>query len=101
MGVGVGGTIIINPAVSPFIPALDPDENVHEIIVTSYDTAGNSTSNTVRFPPIITFSAPTTLSNTGITDTVITITSPDDNDLDNIVITGSSGGVMSTLFDCV
>lgn len=74
---------------------------VHEVTVTAYDTAGNSTNNTVRFPPVITFDAPTILSNTDIADTTITIFNPSGNPLTNIVISGSQAGLLTTPFSCV
>ena len=81
---GTGTPTTINPATSPVVLALDPDEIVHIIIVTVYDTAGNSSQTTITFPPIVTINAPTTLSNTTITNSTVTITAPTGNELTNI-----------------
>ena len=90
-------TTTISPATSPVTLDLDPDEITaspffHTITVTAYDQAGNSTITELKFPPVITFTAPTTLSNLAITDTTFTISSPGDiNDITNIVVTGGTG----------
>jgi hypothetical protein len=55
---------------------LDEDESLHTIKVRCYDTAGNYSENIIKFPPIVTFTAPTQLSYTGIEDATVTITSP-------------------------
>ena len=80
----------INPATSPVDLVLDSSELVHTIVVTAYDTAGNSSASTIKFPPIVTINAPTTLSNTTITDSTVTITSPPGNDLTNIMLVTST-----------
>lgn len=72
---------------SPVTLTLDPDEIVHTVTVTVFDAAGNSSETIVRFPPIVTFSAPTTLSNTPITDSTVTISAPTGNDITNIALT--------------
>ncbi len=82
---GTGTLTTINPATSPIVLNLDPQEPVvHTIVVTVYDTAGNSSSTTIKFPPIITINAPTTLSNTTITDSTVTISAPTWNAITNI-----------------
>jgi len=83
-----GTLTTINPATSPVVLGLDPDEwVVHTITVTVYDTAGNSSATTISFPPIITISAPTTISNATITDSTVTITTPSGNDIINVSLT--------------
>ncbi|MBP6037825.1 MAG: hypothetical protein KA604_00610 [Candidatus Saccharimonas sp.] len=88
----------INPATSPVTLSLDPDEAVHTVTVRVYDTAGNFTDHVIKFPPIVNFNAPTTLSNTPITNSTVTITSPLDNDLTNITL--SPGTTGATLGAC-
>jgi hypothetical protein len=63
---------------------------LHSVTVTAYDFLGNSSSYTVTFPPIITITAPTQISNTAITDTTIVISSPSMNDITNIVINNAT-----------
>jgi len=97
-GAGTWTLTTINPATSPVVLNLDPDEGlIHTIVVTAYDAAGNSSSTTIKFPPIITFNAPTTLINTTITDSTVTISAPTGNDITNINLipntTGASLGV--------
>ena len=83
----------INPATSPVVLSLDPDEGlVHTIVVTVYDAAGNSSSTTIQFPPIVTINAPTTLSNATITDSTVTISAPTGNDLTNIILIPNTTG---------
>jgi surface protein len=98
-GAGVSGsTTTINPATSPVTLTLDPDEAVHTVTIRVYDTAGNYTDRVIKFPPIVTFTAPTTLSNTTITDATVTITSPGGNDLTGITL--DAGATGATLGAC-
>jgi len=94
-----GTLTTINPATSPVVLGLDPEEPiVHTIVVTVYDEAGNSSSTTIKFPPIITFNAPTTLSNTTITDSTVTISTPTGNTITNIQL--DPGSTSATLWTC-
>lgn len=73
-------------------PNLDPDNilnlpHVHEILVRCYDVAGNISDNVVKFPPIIEYIAPVTISNLPINGVQVKITSPQGNDIDNIHLT--------------
>ncbi len=97
-GAGVSGaTTTINPATSPVTLVLDPDEAVHTVTIRVYDTAGNFTDRVIKFPPIVNFTAPTTLSNTTITNASVTITSPGGNDLTGITFNaGSTGATLGT-----
>jgi len=93
---GVAGTVpatqtTLTPATSPQTLTLDPDESPHIIVVRAVDTAGNHSESTVHFPTNITFNAPTSISNTPITDSTFTVTSPDGNSLTNILLTSSNG----------
>ena len=98
-GAGVNGTTTtINPATSPMILDLDPDENVHAIIITAYDKAGNSQTTLLRFPPIVSF-ASSYLFNNAPASTTVTVTSPEDNDIDQIQIT-DDGGTSAILGAC-
>ncbi|MDD2986129.1 hypothetical protein [Flavobacterium sp.] len=92
VGTTSGALTSINPAVSPLIVALDPDQILHTITVRCFDTAGNFAQNSITFPPIVAFNAPTQISNTPITDATVTITSPNGNDIDSIVLTSNSSG---------
>lgn len=98
-GVGVSATktVITNPS-SPIVLQLDPNEVQHEVTLRVYDTAGNVSSTTIIFPPIVTIAAPTILSNAAINDSTVTITSPMGNDLDQIQVSGITG---ATISDCV
>ncbi len=96
--VWIGGSVTIDPATSPVILNLDPDESVHTIIVTVYDTAWNSSSSTVIFPPNITFSAPTTISGSTIMNSTVTVNNPSGNDVSNIIL--SPGTTNATLWTC-
>jgi hypothetical protein len=84
--VTIGGSTVIDPATSPLILSLDPDEVLHSITVTVFDSAGNSTSSTIQFPPSVTFNAPTTLSGGVITDSSVTINNPSGNDVSSIML---------------
>ena len=103
-GAGVSGTTTtLSPAPSPQTLTLDADALtiapfVHEVTVRVYDTAGNFSENILRFPPIVTFTTPTLVNNTTITDAMVTITSPQDNDITNILLT--DGGTGATLGTC-
>ncbi|MDC0505985.1 DUF5011 domain-containing protein [Candidatus Gracilibacteria bacterium] len=97
-GPGVGTGVTIDPATSPVILALDPDEAVHSVTITVYDTAGNSSSSTVIFPPNVTFSAPTTISGSTITNSTVTVNNPSGNDVSNILL--SAGSTSATLGTC-
>ncbi len=88
----IGTWVVLDPATSPVSLILDPDEDVHTIIVTVFDTAGNSASSTVVFPPNVTFSAPTTISGSTITDSTVTINNPSGNDVSNITLTANTTG---------
>jgi len=90
----------ISPATSPLVLNLDPDESLHTIVVRCYDTAGNYSDNIMKFPPIVNFTTPTQLSNTSIEDATVTITSPDDNDIDSITIS-STISPTPTLTNCI
>jgi hypothetical protein len=79
---------------------LDPDESLHTIKIRCYDTAGNYSDNIIKFPPIVTFTTPTQISNTNIEDAKVTITSPDDNNIDSIVIS-STISPTPTLTNCL
>ncbi len=89
---------LINPATSPVSLILDSDEMPHIIKITVYDTAGNSSYSIVKFPPIINFTAPTTLSNTTINDSTVTITTPSWNDLENITLIAN--WTQASLWNC-
>ncbi|MGB3023339.1 MAG: BspA family leucine-rich repeat surface protein [Candidatus Saccharimonadales bacterium] len=97
-GAGVSGsTTTISPATSPVTLTLDPDEAVHTVTIRVYDTAGNYADRVIKFPPIVNFTAPTTLSNTTITNATITVTSPGGNDLTGITFSaGSTGATLGT-----
>jgi uncharacterized delta-60 repeat protein len=93
----------INPATSPVSLTLDPAALTnapfyHQVTVRVYDTAGNMSSSVVRFPPIVTFNAPTTIKNSPITNATVTITTPTGNDLTNISLTPNTTG--ATLGTC-
>lgn len=96
-GVSSAKTILTNPS-NPVVLQLDPDEVQHQVTLRAYDTAGNVTSLTIIFPPIVSITSPTILSNQAINDSTVTITSPMGNDIDQIQITGVAG---ATLSDCV
>ena len=101
-GPGVGSTTTLMNASSPLTLTLDPDEmalsNVHTVLFRTYDTAGNMSENELRFPPIVTFTAPTTISTTPINNATVTISSPAGNDIEDIMISGPTG---ATLGVCV
>lgn len=92
-----GVASVISSATSPLSLTLDPDEAVHTIIVRTYDTAGNVSDNEISFPPIVTFTAPMTISDTTINSTTVTITTLPGNDVTNISlnpgVTGATLGV--------
>ena len=89
IGTMSGSIIIEMPSISPLVINLDPDEILHTVTVRCYDTAGNVSQNIVRFPPLVNFTTPTQISNISIEDATVTLTSPQDNDLDNIQITST------------
>lgn len=94
------GATIVSPVTSPVTGlAFDPDELVHTLITRCYDRVGNFSDNVIKFPPIVSFSTPTLISNTSITDAQVTVTSPLDNDLDNLLITSTTG--TPTLANCI
>ncbi len=97
-GAGVSSTTTtMNAATSPVTLTLDPDESAHTITIRVYDTAGNYTDHTIKFPPIVNFTAPTTLSSTSITNSTVTITSPMGNDLTDISFSaGTTGATLGT-----
>ncbi len=92
--------ITVSPATSPMVLNLDPDEILHTVKVKCYDIVWNYSENIIKFPPIVTFNTPTQISNTGIENATVTITSPGDNDIDTIQLT-SSMWVLPILTDCV
>jgi len=94
----IGASTTDDPVTSQVVLTLDPDELVHSVTVTVYDSAGNSSSNTVSFPPNITFFAPTTLSGTTITDSTVTISAPSGQPISNIILT--PGSTNATLWTC-
>ncbi len=93
-----GNPVTLNPATSPVQLFLDPNELTtgpdfaHTIVVKAYDTAGNVSTTTVKFPPIVNFTTPTTVSNATINNATVTITSPAGNPLDQIqLLPGTTG----------
>lgn len=48
--------------------------SLNTVIVRAYDTAGNTTDTTISFYPIVVITAPTTVKNSNITNTTITVT---------------------------
>ena len=89
-GVGVAGANTIDVLASTatdLVLDLDPDESVHTVIVRAYDAAGNLSTTTLIFPPLIDITAPTTISNSAINDTTFIVTSPAGNPLTNIAST--------------
>ncbi|MDR0859676.1 MAG: hypothetical protein LBO09_01470 [Candidatus Peribacteria bacterium] len=107
---GIEGTvssspITISPATSPLVlgqnglTALDADESFHIITITCFDTAGNSATNTISFPPVVIFTTPTTISNTSIEDATVKIISERDYPIENILLTGTIPN--ATLRACV
>lgn len=92
-----GSTTTMNPATSPATLTLDPDEVVHTITIRVYDTAGNYTEHVIKFPPIVNFTAPTTLSNVAINTSTVTVTSPMGNALTGITLNaGTTGASLGT-----
>jgi len=87
-----GALTTLNPATSPVSLTLDPSESPHTVIIRAYDDAGNIDTVTLVFPPNITITAPTTISNTTINDTTFTVTSPSNSDISNV--SASSGTVV-------
>lgn len=93
----------LTPATSPVQLSLDPNElttgpdYTHTIVVKVYDTAGNVSTTTIKFPPLVTFTTPTTISNATITNATVTITSPAGNPLDQIqLLPGTTGASLGT-----
>ncbi|GHV24614.1 hypothetical protein FACS1894176_01310 [Bacteroidia bacterium] len=87
---GTTGVItVVSPVISPFNPVLDPDEQTHTLTVTCYDTAGNSSSNSITFPPVVLFTLPHPVSNTNIEDATVTIISAEGGQITNITLTGT------------
>ncbi len=97
-GGGVGPATTINPATSPLSLVLDPDEMPHEVTIVAYDIAGNVTTITTRFVPVVTITAPTTILNTAINNTTFTVNSPTGNDIDGIALTGAAAA--GATFSC-
>jgi hypothetical protein len=96
-GPGIGILTTDTPVTSPLTLALDPDESLHTVTFTVYDTAGNSTSKTIIFPPIVNFITPTLVSNTTISDASIEILTPTGNDIDTIILDpGTTGAILGT-----
>ncbi len=95
---GVGGSTTIQLTNSPTILDLDPDEHVHTLLIRARDLAGNTVSIELKFPPTIEFNNPKIFGSTP-GSTTVTITSPDDNDIDQIQIV-SDGGTGATLGSC-
>ena len=71
---------------SPYYPTLSG--NTHTVIVRAYDTSGNYSEKIMYYPPVVNISAPTILSNTGIIDTTIEITSASGDIITNIIFSG-------------
>ncbi|MCB9808981.1 hypothetical protein H6776_01135 [Candidatus Nomurabacteria bacterium] len=100
-----GNPQTLSPATSPVTLSLDPNELMtapfyHEITVRVFDTAGNSSESEVRFVPLITFSTPTPISNTTITDATFTVTTPSGNNISAInVFDGGTGATLGTCTD--
>ena len=69
---------------------LDPDENFHTVLVRCYDTAGNYSENIVKFPPIISFIAPISISSGTITNAQFSVYSPLNNPITNIALSTSA-----------
>lgn len=90
-------TTIISPAQSPVNLDLDPDEDTHSVTITVFDSAGNSTSETIVFSPLIQFDLPS-LSNTQSQTGTVTISSPSGNDLDEITL--DAGTTQAVLNGC-
>jgi len=86
-----GVTTILNGAqLLNLDPDVDLDATPHVVTFRLYDVAGNVETAVLRFPPTITFTAGTTLSNSTITDTVFEITSPTTAPIDNIDLSNST-----------
>jgi hypothetical protein len=88
-GTTSGNVIEISSATSPQYPILDPDTLYHTITISCQDTAGNKSTNSIIFPPVITFTTPTLISNTSIEDATVTINTFNGNELENIMLTGT------------
>ncbi len=93
-------TVTYTGEVQQLTLSLDPHEDSHVVEIIAYDNVDNTTTRRIIFPPEVTITAPTIISNTVINDTTVTITSPTNgNPIDNIEILGSaSAGV--TLGTC-
>ncbi|MDQ5963122.1 MAG: hypothetical protein QG629_204, partial [Patescibacteria group bacterium] len=87
-----GGTFTTRS--SPFTPTLSAASS-HTVAVRAYDKAGNYSEKTVIYPPVVVITAPTTLSNSSITDTTIKIQGPIGMIITDVGISGagSSGFV--------
>ncbi len=95
-----GSVITVTPAISPMVLSLDPDEVLHTVKVRCYDWVGNYSENIIKFPPIVNFTTPTQISNVSIENATVTITSPQDNNLDSITLS-SSMWISPVLSNCV
>jgi hypothetical protein len=83
---------------SGYAPSLTPQSS-HTITIRAYDKAGNYIEQTIQYPPTVAITAPTTLSNTNITNTSILIGGPNGMIVSEVNISGagSSGFVCPNL----
>jgi hypothetical protein len=79
---------------NPYYPSLT--WVTHKIMLRAYDTVGNYSQVIAYYPPVVNIIAPTILSNTGITDTTIQITSASGDIITNVIFSW----VDNTWFDC-
>lgn len=76
--------------ISPYNPTI-PAAAAHAVIVRVTDVAGNQSTSTIQFPPVVTINSPTISSNTIITDSTISITGP--NDITTVMVSANASNL--------
>lgn len=80
---------------SPYNPTI-PAALSHTVIVRATDFAGNQSTSTVEFPPVVSITSPTTLSNAAISDGTIVITGP--NDITSVTLSANTSNLNCGVF---
>lgn len=81
---------------SPYNPVFTP-LSINTIIITAYDIAGNSSSRTVKYPPVVNITASTIYSNSVINDSNFVISEPIGAYISSSTITASNPGDIDIL----
>lgn len=75
---------------SPYNPTITPAAS-HSVILRATDIAGNQSTSTIEFPPVVSINSPTTSSNTTILDGTVTVTGP--NNITSVTISANASNL--------